>query len=188
MSQPAIRHRPLTFEEYLSFEEASSVRHEYVAGEIYALAGASTRHNRIAGNIFARLWNAARGTGCRVYMETVKLRTPEDLVYYPDVMVVCAPPSGSPLLEREPCLLVEVISPGTRATDRREKLAAYKRIPTLKTYLIVEQERKHVERHWRDAEGAWWRADLLDEGRVPLPCPELELSLAEIYEGLADSA
>lgn len=74
MSQPATRLPPLTVEEYLRLEEESSVRHECVAGVIYALAGATLIHNRIAGNIFRRLGNAAEGGPCRVYMETVKLR------------------------------------------------------------------------------------------------------------------
>ena len=80
--------------------------------------------------------------------------------------------------------MVEVVSSSTEMTDRREKLAAYKRMPGLEAYLIVSQERKWIERHFRAADGTWRRADLVDEGRFPVPCPETDLSLVAIYEGL----
>jgi Uma2 family endonuclease len=125
MATPAYRQPPLSLEDYLDFEEQSATRHEFVAGQIHALAGASRRHNRIAGNIFARLLAAARGTPCRVYMSDVKLKVADDVVYYPDVMVACGPPGEHPHLETEPCVVVEVLSPGTEQIDRREKLLAY---------------------------------------------------------------
>ncbi|MBA2510263.1 MAG: Uma2 family endonuclease [Rubrobacteraceae bacterium] len=163
-------------------EKTATVRHEYVAGEVYAMTGASRRHNRIAGNVYRRLADAAAGGPCRVYMETVKLR--KDIFYYPEVMVACGSEPENPYYEDAPCLVVEVVSPSTESTDRREKLAAYKRVPGLKAYLILEQERMRVERHFRDEEGAWLRADLVEEGRFSVPCPEMSLALAEIYEGL----
>ncbi len=174
----------LTVEEYLKLEESATVRHEYLAGEIHAMVGATKRHNRIIGNISGRLWNAVRGGDCRVYTESVKVRVAEDVIYYPDVMVACGPEDGDPLVEHEPCLIVEVISPRTETTDRREKLAAYKRMPSLEAYLITAQDRRWVERHFRDENGVWQRGDLVDEGELPIPCPETKLSLDDIYEGL----
>lgn len=188
MAPPAYRQPRLSLEDYLEFEEQSATRHEFVAGQIHALAGTSRRHNRIAGNIFAHLLMAARGGPCRVYMSDVKLKVADDVVYYPDVMVACGPPGEHPLLETAPCLVVEVLSPGTEQIDRREKLLAYKAIPGLRTYLIVHQDRPRVERAWCDEEGNWWDADVADEGRVPLPCPEVVLTLEEIYEGVAAEA
>ncbi len=172
----------MSVEDYLEMEKTATVRHEYVAGEVYAMTGASRRHNRIAGNVYRRLADAAAGGPCRVYMETVKLR--KDIFYYPEVMVACGSEPENPYYEDAPCLVVEVVSPSTESTDRREKLAAYKRVPGLKAYLILEQERMRVERHFRDEEGAWLRADLVEEGRFSVPCPEMSLALAEIYEGL----
>lgn len=175
----------LSVEEYLELEEGSTVKHEYVGGMAYALAGASDRHNRIAGNIFAALLGAARGGPCRVYISDMKLQV-GDVFYYPDVMVACEPPeTENPTYRRDPCLLVEVVSQSTEATDRREKMLVYRNIPTVQTYLIVEQDRRRIERYFRDDEGVWRRADLVDEGHFPLPCPPgAELSLAEAYEGL----
>ncbi|CAN5297771.1 Uma2 family endonuclease [soil metagenome] len=175
----------LSVEEYLELEESSTVKHEYVGGMIHALAGASDRHNRIAGNIFAALLGAARGGPCRVYISDMKLQI-SDVFYYPDVMVACEPPeTENPTYRSDPCLLVEVVSGSTEATDRREKLLVYRNIPTVRAYLIVEQDQRRIERHFRDDEGAWCRAELMDEGGFPLPCPpDAELSLAEAYEGL----
>jgi Uma2 family endonuclease len=184
MATPAYRQPPLSLEEYLRIEEHSTSRHEFVAGQIHALAGASRRHNRIALNIASRLTAAARGTPCRVYMSDVKLKVADDVVYYPDVMVACDSPGEDPLLETAPCLVVEVLSPGTEQIDRREKLLAYKAIPGIRAYLIVHQDRPRVERAWRDEEANWWDTDVVDEGRVPIPCPEVVLTLEEIYEGV----
>ncbi|MGB3681412.1 MAG: Uma2 family endonuclease [Rubrobacteraceae bacterium] len=184
MAEPDV-HGLFSVEEYLEFEESSAVKHEYVGGMIFALAGASDRHNRIAGNIFAALREAARGGPCRVYISDMRLQV-DDVFYYPDVMVACEPPaSENPTSRHDPCLLVEVLSPSTEATDRREKLMVYRQIPNVKAYLIVDQDRRRVERHFRDEAGLWHRADLVDEGNVPVPCPpNAELTLAEIYEGL----
>jgi Uma2 family endonuclease len=184
MAKPTTPHDPLTVEEYLQLEELATVRHEYVAGEIHAMTGATRRHNRIAGNVYAALLGAARGGKCRVYVETVKLRVAADTVYYPDVMVACGSEPEDPYVESEPCLVIEVVSSSTETTDRREKLAAYKRMPGLDAYLIISQNRRWVEHHFRAEGGTWRRADLVDEGRFSVPCPETELALEDIYEGL----
>jgi Uma2 family endonuclease len=177
-------HFPLTIEEYLKLEESATVRHEYVGGEVFAMVGATKRHNRIIVNITGRLWEATRGGDCRVYSESVKLRVSDDVIYYPDLMVACGPEGNDPLVEDAPCLVVEVVSPSTETTDRREKLAAYKRMPGLEAYLIVSQDRRWVESHLRGEDGVWRRGDLVDEGRFSIPCPVTNLSLSEIYEGL----
>jgi Uma2 family endonuclease len=118
-----------------------------------------------------------------VYSEGVKLRVADDVIYYPDVMVACGP-EEDPIVENDPCLMVEVASPSTETTDSREKLAAYKRMPSLEAYLIVSQDRRWVERHLRGEDSLWHRGDLVDDGRFSIPCPEATLTLAEIYEGL----
>ena len=157
MTGSAIPHEPLSVEEYLQLEQSSERRHEYVAGEIHAHAGGTRRHDTIAGNLFALLWNVARGGPCRVHTSDRLLRTTDDVFYYPDVMVVYPSEdergNEEALFEDAPCLVVEVSSPSTASIDRREKMLAYRRIPTLETYLIVDQEGMRVERHWRDDSG-----------------------------------
>jgi Uma2 family endonuclease len=188
MSDSALRHRTLTAADYLALEADGSVRHEYVAGVMYPRVEVTKRHNRIAGN-FARLLTEAADDGpCRVYMSDVKLRAGDDVYYYPDVMVACGPEGDDPVVEDAPCLVVEVASPSTAVIDRREKLVAYKRIPTLEAYVIVEQDDRRVQRHWRDEQGVWWDAEVSGRGQVPLPCPETTLTLNDIYAGVEPSS
>ncbi len=177
--------RPLTVEEYLEFEGDSPVRHEFVAGYIHAMSGATKRHNRIAGNISALLWIAARGRPCRVYALDVKLRAASNIIYYPDVMTACGPEDDDPLVENDPCLVVEVLSPSTQVTDRREKLMFYRQMPKLRAYLIVHQESRLVERHWREDDGNWRHAELAERGEIAVPCPDTRLSLEQIYEEIS---
>ena len=189
MSEPIVPHEPLSVEEYLELERTGEMRHEYVAGEIHAHAGGTRRHDVISGNIFALLWNAARNGQCRVHSSDRLLKAAEDVFYYPDVTVVCPPEdetgADEALFEEAPCLVVEVTSPSTKDIDRREKMLAYRQIPSLKAYLVVDQEMMRVERYWRDESGRWWRAEAVgEEGIVPLPCPETELTLPQIYERL----
>ncbi|MGI9050384.1 MAG: Uma2 family endonuclease [Rubrobacteraceae bacterium] len=189
MSEPAAPQEPLSIEEYLELELTSEMRHEYVAGEIHAHAGGTRRHGLISGNIFASLWTIARDGPCQVHTADRLLQASEDVFYYPDVMVVCLPEdepgNDEALFEDSPCLVVEVTSPSTENIDRREKLLAYRNITSLKAYLIVDQRELRVERHWRDESGRWWRAEAVGtDGIVPIPCPETELTLPQIYEGL----
>lgn len=174
----------MTVDEYLRFEAGSPTKHEYVAGEVYAMTGTTRRHARLVTNLVVRLATAARGGPCQVIGSEVKVRTRRDRFYYPDVLVVCTAGRDDDVVVRDPCLVVEVTSPTTARVDRGEKLEEYREIPSLRAYLIVDHRRRRVERHWRDASGAWRYEDVAGEGRVPVPCPEVVLTLDEIYEGV----
>lgn len=184
MVSPIMPNRPLTLAEYLEFEATSPVRYEYVDGEVYAMVGASRRHHDVVGNIYARLRVAATGGPCRVYFEGVRLRLRDDF-YYPDLIVTCSKTDTDSYTVHQPCLLVEVTSPTTARSDRTDKLEAYRDIPSLQCYLIVEQAWRRVVRQWRDANGAWQQEDLRGDGRIMLSCPEVMLTFDQIYEGLA---
>lgn len=188
MSHPAA-HRPMSVEEYLRFEEASPIRHEFVGGEIYAMTGGTLNHNQIALNIASRLHAAARGGPCRVYMNDVKLRIGDDF-YYPDIILDCEPHDGNAVFVGDSCVVVEVLSRFTRRTDRREKLAAYERVPALRDYLLVEQNEERVVRHWRSEGGAWQEEEVSAASGVTtirVPRLDLSLTLSEIYEGVGTS-
>jgi Uma2 family endonuclease len=151
---------------------------------VYALAGATRRHNRIVLN-FTRHLLASVGDGpCRVSVADVRLRAPEGAFYYPDVMVACGPEPSDPYVEVAPCVVIEVTSPSTAAIDRREKLFLYRKIPSLRAYLVVDQDERRVERYWRDEAGEWFAQEILD-GAVPIPCPEMEIAVEQIYRGVA---
>lgn len=182
-SQPAMTSRPMSLEEYFDFEASSEIKHEFVDGELYAFAGASRRHNRIAMNIYRHLLPQT-APPCEIYANDVKLQAASNVVYYPDVMVTCDPDDDDELIVRAPCLVVEVISPNTRTTDLREKLMIYRQIPSLRSYLIVQQDERRVTRHWRDEHGNWWWGEMTGSGSVPIDCLDTELSIDQIYEGV----
>ncbi|MBA2276924.1 MAG: Uma2 family endonuclease [Chloroflexia bacterium] len=183
MAKRATPRQFMSIEEYLAFERASLIKHEYVGGHLYAMVGVSP-HSRIAGNIFVSLREAARSSSCRVHQSDMQVPVPDGPYYYPDVVVSRIDEPEDPYLEDEPCLIVEVLSPHTALTDRREKLIAYRKLPSLQTYLIVEQEGMLVERRFRDQDGRW-HSEFINDGGVLVPCPPgTQFSLAEIYEGL----
>lgn len=174
----------LTVEEYLDLEARSDRKHEYVAGEIFLMAGASRNHNTIAGNILALLWNAARGSGCSVFGSDMLLRAAPDLYYYPDVQVVCGDDGGTDRYTVGPCVVVEVLSPSTRREDLREKARAYRSISSVQAYVAIDSEKRHVVRYHHDQHGNWDIARLTSDGVVPFPCPAVTLTIDQIYEGV----
>ena len=177
--------RTLTPEQYLAFERRSTRKHEYVDGVVYAMSGTTRRHNKILLNIGYRLRSAAGGSSCEVFVQDLKVHVAPTKYYYPDVVVVCGPEDDDADVIADPCLVVEVTSRSTRATDHREKLLAYQTVPTLQAYLIVEHADRRVERHWRDASGVWQheRVTPASGGAVAVPCPAV-LTLGQIYEGV----
>jgi Uma2 family endonuclease len=184
MNSIARRDPLLTVDEYLELEEFSTIRHEYVEGHIYAVAGVTNRHDAIVVNIIASLHSAARGTPCHVRTGEVMLRVSASRYYYPDVHVICHPLSMEQRTVEDPCVIVEVLSPTTEQIDQREKLFAYTTMETLRAYYIVRQDRMTVENHWRDEEGTWWHGILHAEGALHVPCLNVDLTLADIYEGV----
>jgi Uma2 family endonuclease len=178
----ASNEQPLNFAEYLLIEEHHHTRHEYVDGFMFAMAGASNRHNVIAGNIFAYLRSAARGSDCQAYMSDMKLRTPNDVGYYPDVMLSCDSGEREANIKRQPCLIVEVLSKSTETLDHTEKWLNYQKIERLQLYLMVHQDHPAIESYQRQHDGSWRYQKLEDTGHIIFPCLEATMTLAEIYE------
>ena len=172
-------------EEYLQGELLSEVRHEYFAGEVFAMAGASVNHNHIAGNIFGELYAHLRGQKCAPFMNDMKAHIHsegDDWFYYPDVMVNCEPAGQHEYFCDTPSVIVEVLSPSTEATDRREKRLAYEKIAALHTYALVAQDRREVLIFRRKPGGGWSR-EVLPEACDALRLTELDfvLPLDAIY-------
>jgi len=174
--------RLMSLEDYLAFEEKSPIKHEFVAGEVHAMTGTTTRHNLIEQNVVRKLHPAARARGCRVFAEAVKLKAVADRIYYPDVIVACGPAAEVELIVEEALIVVEISSPSTRATDRREKLDAYQRMPALQVYLIVEQRWRKVVAYQRDVAGEWLKSEFEGEGEIQLSPLATRLTLDEIYD------
>ncbi len=169
---------------YLEMEAHSPVRHELVGGQAYAMAGASVRHNRIAGKLYASLL-AKAPRNCQVLIGDVKLKADTwPTYYYPDVMLVCDPDDNDPLIKTRPCLLAEVLSPNTEAIDRREKLTAYQRLPSLREYLLISQDEMRVERYRRLNTREWVLEIHTPGDTLKLDCIDLELPIEALYDGL----
>jgi Uma2 family endonuclease len=168
--------------EYVDIELTALDRHEYVDGVVRAMSGTSKRHNEIALNIATSLRAAARANGCQVYMEGVRLRATAKRHYYPDVMVTCSPDDDSHV-ESSPCLIVEVLSPTTQAIDRGEKRIAYFAMPTLRRYLMVDQEVGLVEHFERtDSNGPWTVQIAVSGDTIVLGCPpDAELRVDDLF-------
>ncbi|MDE2450425.1 MAG: Uma2 family endonuclease [Gammaproteobacteria bacterium] len=175
---------PMTFEEYLELEANSRVRHEYLAGEVFAMCGVTPRHNRIAAGIYSTFRDHLRGGPCEPYIAevAVKLRiSRDDYAYYPDVMVVCGREKAEERFFTDPKLIVEVLSPSTASVDRHEKRIAYRRIPALEEYVIVAQDAVEVTA-FRRQEG--WEPVVLGsiDSVLELRSIDLRVPLARVYE------
>lgn len=178
----AFKPRP-SVTEYLNGEQASDIRHEYVDGEIYAMAGAGEAHNLIALNVASKLRNLVRGGPCRVFIANMKLHVRTwNAFYYPDVMMVRDPSDAHNLYKQNPSLVVEVLSPSTESIDRREKMLAYRTLPSLREYLLIAQDRRQVELYRRADDNSWVLTTLQDVGALPLQCVQASLTLDEVYK------
>ena len=175
----------ITPEEYLSSERKAEIKSEYIQGEVFAMSGASNAHNLITLDIATELNVQLRGQGCLVYSNDMRVKTKSTESYlYPDVVVVC----GKPLFEDNvfdtllnPMVIFEVLSPSTEAYDRGEKFARYQEIPTLREYVLVAQDRRHVEHH-RLTETHWIRKTYdTPDTILQLKSIDCELSLNDVY-------
>lgn len=171
-------------EDYLEGETHSPVKHEYIDGEVYAMAGATDSHVTIALNFATLLRNHFRGTGCRVYISDMKARIESlNRFYYPDVMVTCdARDRETPLFKRYPCLIVEVLSQSTEAFDRGDKFADYQQIETLQEYVLISTTRQRVDRFHRNSEGVWLFRSFTLGQTVDFTCADFEIGLDALYE------
>jgi Uma2 family endonuclease len=181
--QGALKQSYTSEADYLAAEQRSPEKHEYAAGQVFAMSGASIRHNQIVGGIYASL--RAHAGACRVTFSDVKFKA-HQLYYYPDLMVCCAPQLDE-YCETQPCLIVEVLSESTEKIDRGEKLHNYQKVPELETYLRVSQQERRVDVYQRD--GAFWRfRSLTDDAAIELSCPAMRLTLEAIDRGVAFDA
>jgi len=171
--------------DYLAGELVSPVKHEYLGGVVYAMAGARNLHNRITTNVLVAIGSRLRGRPCQPFNSDTKVRIhlPAQLrFYYPDVSVICRPNSPNESFQDEPAVIVEVLSAKTRRIDEGEKKDAYLTIPSLAVYLLVEQETAAVVVFRRTEHGFVREVHEGVGAVIPLGEIETELPLAEVYE------
>lgn len=172
----------IRIEEYLDGEEHSEVRHEYVAGSVYAMVGSSSAHNAIALNLATALRAHLRGGDCRVFMSDMKVRIGE-VFYYPDVLVSCEPWDRQARFQSQPVLVIEVLSDSTERKDRFEKRVSYQSLASLQEYVLISQDRPQVE-IFRRVQDAWELETCLGGDEVCLRSVELVLPMEQVYEGV----
>ncbi len=175
--------------EYLAAETKSEVRHEYLGGHIFAMAGGSKAHNIITLNIASWLRSRLRGGACNVFMSDMKVKLEaanqnKTIFYYPDVVVTCSPEDRDNYLVNYPCVIFEVLSPSTEVSDHREKLVNYQTLGSLQEYVLVSQDEIKVEVYRQELPGNWTQEILGSEDKLVLNSVNLSLTMADIYEDI----
>ena len=171
-------------EEYLEGEKVSEIKHEYIDGQVYAMAGASDAHVTVSMNVSMLLRNHLRGSGCRVYMLDMKAQIEAiNRYFYPDVMVTCDPRDReSEYFKSYPSLIIEVLSESTEGYDRGKKFASYRHLESLQEYVLISPDRMSVECFRRNQDGHWVLYPYDKGEEVHLASVDFRCAIAEIYE------
>ncbi len=182
-TRPIIR---LTQAEYLQLDRQSELRHEFLAGEVFVMTGASRNHNLITVNVAAALSEQLRRRQCEVYASDMRVKvSPPRLYTYPDVIVVC----GTPHFEDDvndtllnPTILIEVLSKSTEAYDRGLKFELYRGLESLQEFILIAQNKRQVEHYRRQADNRWILTETNDPaGLVVLESIASQLAVEQIY-------
>ncbi|MCY3831764.1 MAG: Uma2 family endonuclease [Chloroflexi bacterium] len=184
----AIETRLMTVEQYLAFDEASEMQHEYIDGELIPMPGGSGNHNMIVASVTAAFVVAIGDRDCYVFGSQMRIQIDDMRYVYPDVSAVCGDPvygDQSEVTLLNPTVVVEVTSPSSQTKDHVDKVAYYSAVPSIEGYLILDQERVFAEWH-RRVESGWHRQqfDNLDDeiALEPLGCT---LTLSQVYRGVS---
>jgi len=186
--RPLTRKHFITQEEYLEFERAAFEKHEYFDGEMFDMSGASLEHAGITSNINATFALQLKGRPCKSFQSDLRIHIPETGLYtYPDVIVVCGKPQllDDTYLDTllNPDLIVEVLSPSTAEYDMNVKFEHYRKIDSLKEYVLVWQDKKRVARYTKRDDESWILNDFIgDDAHIDLTSIECSLSMDDIYD------
>jgi Uma2 family endonuclease len=175
-----------TYAEYLGLEASSNVKHEFLGGQIYAMAGGTPEHAALAAAVVGLLFNQLRG--CRAYDSDLRVRTPSGLATYPDVTVICGPSQRDdvdPQAVTNPTLIIEVLSRSTDEYDAGDKFEHYKTLPSLRQYVLVSHRDRSVE-VWTRVDDAGWRRAVVHEGEVADLLIDARLDVRALYEASAE--
>lgn len=191
MGEAAAQQR-ISYADYVKSESTTEIKHEYVDGAVYAMAGGTPEHGALAAAWIRHLGNALQGRPCRVFSSDVRVTVSETgLSTYPDLTVVCGRLETHPddrLAIINPVVIVEVLFDSTEAWDRGEKAAHYRRLSTLREYVLVSQHRPRIEVHRRTARGTWEIVEARAGETIDLPSIGVSIDVDAIYKDpLADA-
>lgn len=178
-----------TYAEYAAFEESSNVKHEFLDGQIYAMAGGTPEHAALAAAAIGILFSHLRGGPCRAYDADLRVRTPSGLATYPDVTVVCGPRQVDQDDEQavtNPTVIIEVLSRSTEEYDRGEKVEHFKSLPSLRQYVLISHRERVVE-VWTRSDRGDWHVDVAREDAVAnLAAIDAPVDVRELYDAARD--
>lgn len=175
--------------EYLAFERQSDIKHEYIDGYAYAMAGARRKHSLITGNLFASSHSQFQGKNCEVHQSELRVKVSASKYFYPDITIIC----GKVILADNefdnllnPTVIIEVLSPSTEAFDRGNKFQFYRSIDSLKEYILVSQDIARIEGFSRQESGLWtFDASIGLDTSFKLSTIDCTFDLATIYQGIS---
>jgi Uma2 family endonuclease len=175
----------LSLSEFLDWENRQAQRHEFHHGEVFAMVGARRAHGRVVLNLGRRIAEALEGSPCQAFVENMKVQIAQDTVLYPDVFVTCdGADLATDMIFKAPSLVLEVLSPTTQAYDRSQKFALYRRLPSLREYVLVDPDTRRVEAFRRTEQGQWVLDDMSEAAELVLPCIDARIPMAQVFEGL----
>jgi len=172
-----------TVDDYLAWEPAQEERHEYLDGEVFAMAGAEDRHVSVTGNFYMALRQHLSGGPCRTYIVDMRVHIlATNSYFYPDVLVTCsALDRASAMVKTEPKLIIEVLSPSTAAYDRGLKFSHYRSLPSLEEYVLIDLDTRSTDCYRKGADGLWVLHPFARGEAVELASVALELSAAQLF-------
>ncbi len=175
----------LSMQDFLRWENEQQERHEFYRGDVFAMVGVRRVHGAVSGNLFAAFRQHLKGTPCAAFTESLKVQIADDAIVYPDVFVTCdSADLRTDMLFKAPVLVVEVLSDSTAAYDRGLKFSLYRRLPSLREYLLVDPEARTVEVFRRNAQGVFELHDQTGADALRLDAIDLTLSMTEVFDGV----
>ena len=175
----------LTMSAFLEWENGQEGRHEFYRGEVFAMVGARRAHGRVVGNLIYALRTALDGSPCQVFHEGMKVQVANDAILYPDVFVTCDKADlATEMLFRSPMLVIEVLSPSTEEYDRSRKFALYRRLDSLKEYVLVNPDTRSIASFVRGADDLFVLHDMSEVDQVRFRSLEITISFASIFAGM----
>jgi Uma2 family endonuclease len=175
----------LSLAEYLAWEAEQTNRNEFFRGEVFAMVGGRRGHGRIVANLMRHLGNHLDDSPCQVFSENMKVQVGEEAVLYPDVFVTCDRSfSANEVVFTAPVLIIEVLSPSTQRYDRSEKFAIYRKLTSLREYVLIDPDTRRVEVFRPQAGDIATYVDMTDHGKLVLESVDCEIEFSAVFKGM----
>ena len=180
MTQPK-----LSLEDYLAWEDEQPERHEFYRGEVFARGGERRVHGCLVGNLARALGNTLQGSPFQVFVSSMKVQIGEDIVFYPDVFVTCDKSDlSTECIFTAPTVVIEVLSPSTQAYDRSLKFEVYRRIASLREYILIDPDTWRIDAFRRNEQGQWVLFDMSNAPLLEVPSVGVSVPVAGVFDGV----